>query len=81
MTLETVTLTEVRVGSGTSDLGGWFAPMYEATSDLAVAEGPSEERLALLQKLVELSSSDDSLDWDALARINIEGWGAEPDSE
>ncbi|MBA3431102.1 MAG: hypothetical protein H0U16_06435 [Actinobacteria bacterium] len=46
-----------------------------------MVEEPTHERHALLQKLVELSSSDDSLDWDALARVNIEGWGADADSE
>lgn len=79
MTLDTITITSVRIGSCASYLPG-FAPLHEDTSVEPVA-APRGERLALLQKLVDLSSNDDSLDWDALAKINIEGWGADSDSE
>ena len=44
-------------------------------------ETSSPDRLAALQKLVELSSDDASLDWQLLARVNVEAWGAEVDSE
>lgn len=79
MTLDTITIASVRIGSCVSHFP-WFSPLHEDTSTQTV-EAPSTERLVLLQKLVELSSSDDSLDWDALARINIKGWGADSDSE
>lgn len=79
MTLDTITLANVRSRSCASHLVP-FNPLHEDTSSEAVAEVPNEIRLARLQKLVDLSGSDDSLDWDALARINIEGWGADSDS-
>jgi len=79
MTLDTLMISNVRVRTCGSHLD-WFSALYEETTKPLVAE-PTQERHALLQKLVDLSSSEDSLDWDALAKINIEGWGADADSE
>ncbi len=79
MTLDTLMLPGVRGRTCASHLA-WFSSLYEETTKPLVEE-PTPERQALLQKLVELSGSDDSLDWDALARINIDGWGADADSE
>jgi hypothetical protein len=42
----------------------------------ADGEDLGEDNAALLQALVELSTSGDGLDWDTLARIDIEGWGS-----
>ena len=79
MTLDTITLPDVLITSCVSHQE-WFSSLYEETTEPLRGEQPSQEQQALLQRLVELSSSDDSLDWDALARINIEGWGADPNS-
>jgi hypothetical protein len=38
-----------------------------------------EERQRRLSRLVELSTDPEGLDWDTLARINIEGWGQDGD--
>lgn len=79
MTLDTLMISGVRVPSCASHLPS-FSSLYDETT-WPLGEEPTQERLALLQKLVDLSSSEDSLDWDALARLNIEGWGADADSE
>lgn len=79
MTLDTITIASVRSRSCASHFPG-FSTLHDDTS-ISTVEAPNDERAALLQKLVDLSSSDDSLDWDALARINIAGWGADSDSE
>ena len=79
MTLDTLMISGVRSRSCASHVD-WFSTLYDETTAV-VDEAPTGARQALLQKLVDLSGSDDSLDWDTLARINIEGWGAEPDSE
>ena len=56
-----------------------FEPITSTTA--ARVEQTDTLQDALAEKLIALTMSGDSLDWDALARIDIEGWGAESDSE
>lgn len=62
----------VRTGFG-------FEPITASTA--AQVEETDTPNETLVEMLIALTTSGDSLDWDALARINIEGWGAEPGSE
>jgi hypothetical protein len=69
MTYDTLTFPRIETRTCYTDL--MLAPLIAATNR---AEEVRQERL---QRLVEWSTSDDGLDWDALARINIEGWGSD----
>jgi hypothetical protein len=73
----TATLDLLRVSLTTSvSEAFWFEPLEDSTA--RVAEEQRRDRLA---RLVELSSAGDGLDWDTLARINIEGWGADGNTD
>lgn len=74
MTLDTYTLLPADFAFARND-NWWFEALHESTVTGLNSHTP--QKAALLQKLVDLSTSDEGLDWDALARIDIEGWGAD----
>jgi hypothetical protein len=74
MVRETVVLDLPIPAQDDSSLTLNIVPSIETSSS-------SRDRLSALQKLVELSRDDASLDWGLLARVNVEAWGAEVDSE
>jgi hypothetical protein len=74
MTLDTLTISPAGVASARSN-DSWFESLHDST--LAGLDPHAPGREALLQRLVDLSTSAEGLDWDALARIDIEGWGAD----
>ena len=78
MTLDTLNATKITPPPERSSGDLLFVHLFESTIDDALRN--EAHRRVLLQKVVELSTSDDSLDWDTLARMNIEGWGADEDS-
>jgi hypothetical protein len=78
MTVATPHVPAIDVGTYTSDSAWFEALAAETTADY---EMDVELRAALIEQLADLSTSDDGLDWDALARINIKGWGSDEDSE
>lgn len=78
MTLDTLHATNVTLPPKRNSGELVFVHLFESTIDDALRH--EAHRRVLLQKVVELSTSDDSLDWDTLARMNIEGWGADEDS-
>jgi hypothetical protein len=77
MTLDTLSISPAGVSSLRSN-DTWFEALHDST--LAGLDPHPSNRDALLQKLVDLSTSAEGLDWDALAKIDIEGWGADETS-
>ena len=75
MTLATLHLPDIGLSGSVSE-ASWFKPLEDSTERVI-----AEQRRNRLEKLVELSSAEDGLDWDALARINIEGWGQDGDAD
>lgn len=75
MTLATLDLPGIDLNRSVSE-ASWFEPLEDSTERVI-----AEQRRNRLEKLVELSSAEDGLDWDTLARINIEGWGQDGDAD
>ena len=80
MTLDTLIVPGLRLGTCTTTVD-WFSMLREQTQEFVPEQPDQQEHDALLRQLVELSTGENSLDWDALARVNIEGWGAEQTAE
>ena len=73
-TPDVVRIDESTASSASSALGVLVGALYETT----IRERSTRD--TRLRDLAEWSTSEDGLDWDALARINIEGWGADEES-
>jgi hypothetical protein len=71
MTYANVDLPGLDLGTSVTE-AYWFEPLEDSTTRVI-----EHERRRRLEAVIDLSSADDSLDWDTLARIDIEGWGTD----